>query len=341
MELLKILDALTRTYSVSGSEDSLINTVNAIVPKSLCVEEDAIGNIHVKGGNGKRKILLDAHCDQIGFRVTNICENGFLKLDAVGGIDARTLLSARVKVLVKKAVMGVFASVPPHLQKGDGKKDFPTLSELSLDIGAGSRKEAEKLCAIGDFAALYAEPFMLNSTRYCSGALDNKAGCAVLLYVMDRLFSENSLKNTQVELILSSQEEVALRGATAAAGKIAADACIVVDASFAKAPGCKGDCLGSLSGGPMIGVSPFLSKELTDSLCAIAKEQSIPYTLEVMSGATGTNADALSSVYNSGDCALISFPLKNMHSQSEIVDLRDLEAVSKIIESYIRKADAK
>lgn len=337
MELTKILNILCTEKSVSGNEKNLFSVVNKILPPTLSASADNIGNIHIKGGEGEKKILLDAHCDQIGFTVVGFCDNGFLRVRAIGGIDVRTLLGARVEIFGKERLIGAFSSVPPHLQKEGDSKKFPALDELAVDIGYSLEKTKE-LVSLGDIAVVENEAFMLNENKFCASALDNKAGCAVMLSVMDRLFREKTLKNTCVELILTSQEEVGLRGAKATDIK-GFDEAISVDVSFGAYPGAPEENTGVLGKGAMLGHSPFLSKRMTKELENLAERLNIPLQHEVMGEGTGTNADAL-SLSSDIEAALISIPLRNMHSQAEIADMRDLENLVKLIESYIKEADA-
>ena len=338
MEILKILNILCAEKSVSGSEGNLLPAIKKILPDNLSATTDKIGNIHVKGGTGNKKILLDAHCDQIGFVVVGFCDNGFLKVSAVGGIDARTLLGARLEIFGKEKLLGVFSSIPPHLQKDGDSKKFPAIDELAVDIGLPLDK-AKQLVSLGDIAVIENDAFMLNQNKFCASALDNKAGCAVMLSVMDRLFSENTLKNTCVELVLTSQEEVGLRGAKATDLKDF-DEAISVDVSFATYPGAALGSTGELGKGPMLAHSPFLSKRLTTNLMSLSEKLGIPLQHEILGEGTGTNADAL-SLSSDIEAALISIPLKNMHSQAEIADMRDLENLALLIESYIKEADAR
>ena len=338
MELVKILNILCAQKAVSGSEKNLLGAIKKILPSTLSVSADNIGNIHISGGVGEKKILLDAHCDQIGFVVTGFCDNGFLKVSAVGGIDARTLLASRLEIFSKEKLVGVFSSVPPHLQKEGDSKKFPAIEELSVDIGLPLEK-AKELVSLGDIAVIENDAFMLNQNKFCASALDNKAGCAVMLSVMDKLFAENTLKNTYVELILTSQEEVGLRGAKAIE-LYGFDEAISIDVSFGSYPGAPSEGTGTLGKGPMLGHSPFLSKRLTKDLELLANRLDIPLQHEIMGEETGTNADAL-SLSSDIEAALISIPLKNMHSQVEIADMRDLKSAAKLIESYIKEADAR
>ncbi|MEE1279911.1 MAG: M28 family peptidase, partial [Oscillospiraceae bacterium] len=312
MELVKILDRLCSIPTVSGNEDKLLKVLSKILPESLEISLDNIKNIHIKGGEGDKKILLDAHCDQIGFIVTDFCDNGFLRVAPVGGIDVRTLLGARLKVFGKEELVGVFSSVPPHLQKDGDANKFPAIEELAVDIGL-PLVTAKELVSLGDTAIIENTPIMLSQNRYCAAGLDNKAGCAVMLYVMERLFNSPLLKNTSVELVLSSQEELGMRGACAVSRKEEFDKVISIDASFADFPGCPQDSVGVLAKGPMLGHSPVLSKAFTQELSCLAEKLLIPMQHEVMGRSTGTNADVLSLASGGVDCALISLPLRNMH----------------------------
>ncbi len=340
MELVKILDRLCAVPTVSGNEDKLLELISQILPKSLEISLDNIKNIHIKSREGGRKILLDAHCDQIGFIVTDFCDNGFLRVATVGGIDIRTLLGARVRVFGKEELIGVFSSIPPHLQKDGDSKSFPKIEELAVDIGLPLEMAKQKVCR-GDTAVIESNPFMLSQNRYCAAGLDNKAGCAVMLYVMQELFTSSALENTSVELILSSQEELGLRGARAISDKKDYDTVISIDASFAAFPGCPQDSVGTLANGAMLGISPVLSKNLALELTSLAEELSVSLQCEVMGNSTGTNADVLSLISGDTECVLISLPLRNMHSCIEIVDMRDLYSAAQLIEAYIRKADEK
>ena len=298
-------------------------------------KKDKIGNIiferNIEGA--KKRIILDAHCDRIGFKVTEFFENGFVKLAAVGGIDARVLIGARVK-FIESGLLGIFSSVPPHLQKSGDSDSFPKLSDLAVDTGFSLDEIKDKI-KIGDTAYIYEEPITLNQNYICAPALDNAAGCAVLLDV----FTSLKLKNTSLTLVLSVQEEVGCRGAKAFDEIKNADLAICVDTSFAYAPGCDKNETGELGKGAMIGHSPILSRELTRKFVEVAKASSLPYQNEVMTRSTGTNADLLSLKNGGLPTALISIPIRNMHSQSEMLCISDLENTSRLICEFIKEAD--
>ena len=217
------------------------------------------------------------------------------------------------------------------------KYGMPTMVEL--DGLHACLEKAKELVSLGDTAIVESEAFMLNQNKFCASALDNKAGCAVMLSVMDRLFSENAIKNACVELILTSQEEVGLRGAKAIE-LYGVDEAISIDVSFSAYPGAPSEGTGTLGKGPMLGHSPFLSKRMTRDLEELSKKLEIPLQHEILAEGTGTNADAL-SLSSDIEAALISIPLKNMHSQVEMLDIRDLEACAVLLENYVREASAR
>ena len=340
MELLDILSTLCSVKAVSGNEDAMYAAACELSPSGAEISRDNIGNISVKFGLAcpSHSILLDAHCDQIGFIVTDFCENGFIKVAPVGGIDVRTLYGCRVEVLGKQRLDGVFGTVPPHLQKDSDSNKFPAVDDIAIDVGLSKEKVSE-LISRGDFAIVKSKFTKLNENRICCAGLDNKAGVAVLLFVLKKL-SESGLKNTCVTLLLSVQEELGMRGACAASENCA-DSIISVDASFADYPGCPSEKTGRLGGGAMLGHAPILSRSLTAALEELAENRNIPLQHEIMNGTTGTNADRLSMCAGGSQCALISLPLLNMHSAVETVDLRDLYSCADLIEAYIREVDAR
>ncbi len=338
MQVTEILEKLCTLNLIASNEASLFSEACSVFGDKAKIERDKIGNIYIKIGNdnAKNKILLDAHCDQIGFVVTDFYDNGFLKVAAVGGIDARAAFGSRVTVFGKETLEGVFATVPPHLQKGESDK-FPAIDELAVDVGL-SKNEAETLISRGDFVLIKSEFTCLGENKVCSAALDNKAGVAAL-FALGLKLTQAKLKKTCVTLLLSVQEELGLRGAFAA--EFDADEVIVIDTSFGSYPGAPSEKTGKLAGGVMLGHSPLLSRPLTEKIEKIAVEKDILIQHEILSESTGTNADRLTLKAGGVDCALISLPILNMHSASEILDLSDLNSLIDLLEAYVREADEK
>lgn len=340
MNTTDILKRLCAVPYLTGREAQLYKAVEDCLydKSSLC--RDNFGNIVLKTGNpsSQNKLIIDAHCDRIGFVVTDILDDGFLRLAAVGGIDNRTLFGARL-ISVDGGIEGVFSLVPVHLKKeGDGKS-YDSLSDLALDIGF-SFDETKKRVSVGDFFIYDTTAKTLCNDVFTGAGLDNLAGCAAAIDSFNRL-CEKKLKNTEVTVILSCGEELGLRGARAASTEINADRAICIDVSFGAVSGAPSEKTGVMGKGVMLGVSPVLSREFLCDIEAAANEDKLPIQYEIMGEGTGTNADALSLSIGGCECALISIPIRNMHTPIETVKLSDISVCSDLIVSYAAKEDAK
>ena len=340
MELSLLLTRLCTAPGVSGRERALHDRLIELAPTCASVERDAASNLTLTlepSGTANRTVTLCAHADRIGFVVTDFCENGFLRVAPVGGIDPRTLPASRVTVYGRETLTGIFATVPPHLQREEDEKVYPEVDRSAIDIGL-SLQQAQALVSRGDFVTLQETPAALSEHAFLAPALDNRAGCAVLLAVADR-FAENPPKSTRLVLLFSAQEELGCRGARVNRAAAASDAVIAVDTSFSSFPGTPPEKTGTPGAGPMLGISPILSEDLTHTLQTLARQQQLPIQSEILPGLTGTDADVLTLFPGGEACALLSLPLKNMHSAAEIADLRDIAACVRLLEAYLQKED--
>ncbi len=299
-----------------------------------CASIDRMGNVVLEIGNqgSDRRILLDAHIDQVGLIVTSINEKGFLKIAPCGGADRRTLPGQPVQVLGKETVTGVVCCLPPHLVDG-GEDKVPSVDEMAVDIGL-TKEEAEAVVEPGDRIVFLTEPQDLLGSRITAPALDDRAGCAVLLRAVQMLASYD-LKNCAVSVLLSTREETGEQGAKTAAFWLDPTEAIVVDVSFAEQPGVSSEKSGKLGAGPMLGIAPGLDRKMGAEIAEIAKQEEIPFQYEVMGGPAGTNADQIGVSRGGVRCAMLSIPLRNMHTPTEIVDLQDLEHTAQLIAAYI------
>lgn len=325
---------LCKCSGVSGNEEKISDCCKDIISKYTTAEKDYNNNIIAVFGNEKadKTILLDAHLDQIGLIVTDIDENGFIKADKCGGIDLRTLPDSPVIVHGRQDLKGVVCCMPPHLS--DGKEDLAiTIDKVWIDLGLPCEKVRE-LVSVGNVISLYSEPKTLLNNRVCSPALDNRAGVAVLLKVCEII--SNKELNCKVVVLLSCQEETFGTGAKTKSFKVDADECICVDVSFANQSGVKDQYSNiELGNGPMICVSPNLNRNMVNKLKSIAENKNIPYQIEVCNGRTGTNADHITVSKNGIKTAVLSVPLRNMHTQGEIADIDDIENTAYLISQYI------
>lgn len=333
INLENILTALCSNCTVSGSELENYELIKELLPQNMSIEPDHNGNIIATIGNKDSDdiILLDAHNDRIGFVVTLIDENGFLKVANCGGIDRRVLAGSVVEVLGKKKLRGIVCCLPPHLSDG-GEDKAPSADSIYVDTGL-PKEEVERYITLGDKIAVYAKPRKLLGKKFTAAGLDNKAGVATLIRVA-HIIKDISL-NCCVKLLFSSQEETGFLGSRTASFSIMPDSAIVVDVSFATQPGVAGDKCGEMSKGPMLGTAPILDKEMFVKLKEIADKEDIPYQTEVMNGTTGTNADAVTITGNGIKTGLVSIPLSNMHTQAEVVDMDDIEKSAQLIAKYV------
>ncbi|MBR4306261.1 MAG: M42 family peptidase, partial [Ruminiclostridium sp.] len=152
------------------------------------------------------------------------------------------------------------------------------------------------------------------------------------------LLKDKKLKYN-LDVSFTSQEETGERGAKIAAFNLNPDICLEMDVSFAYTPDSERHKCGELGKGVMIGVAPSLSKRLSKELIAIAKEKEIPYSLEVMGGETGTNADAIGVAKGGAECGTLSIPLRYMHTPVEVVDPKDIEAIGRLIYEFAKEGE--
>jgi endoglucanase len=331
-QMQDIIFKLSKANGVAGGEFAASEVAKEELSKYMPVSVDALGNVTGKIEGSGVHILLDAHIDQIGMIVTSIDDHGFLKVNKCGGMDIRVLAAHEVTVWGKKPLLGIVTSTPPHLaNKNDGgkAKDF---DEIAIDVGLSKDKATELICP-GDRITLNGAQQRLLENRICSPALDDRAGVASILRCLELL--KNKKHNCQVSVMFSVQEETGGSGAHTGGYSAAADESIAVDVSFAYAPDVAREKCGEMGKGTMLGFSPILDHGMCLTLEKIAKAKNIPLQYEVMGGRTGTNADEIQLSRSGTKTALLSIPLKNMHTSVEIIDLQDVESTARLMAEYI------
>lgn len=339
MNLGLLLKKLSNMICVSGQEPSEIAEFKTMLTTYGATKSDNLGNIIVtkKATNkAKNNIMLDAHIDEVGMVVADITQEGFLKVAASGGLDPKVCYGAEVIVVGKKHLKGIVCTIPPHL-KSSAQKGIPDINQLFIDIGLNASK-AKELISPGTKIVWNANFLKLQNNIFAGKALDNRASCAALCYVLE-LLKDVEFKNTELNVIFSAQEEVGGHAAGCAAYGLNPTHCIVVDTTFAVGPGIK-NIYGKLGGGPMVGISPFLNQDFSNTLIDIAKKNKLSYQLEVMGGETGTNVDHLIAVLYNQKPALLSIPIKYMHSPVETVDLNDIKSTAKLITEFVKIKEA-
>ncbi len=339
MNIKEILSKLSMSDGVSGNEVNASQTALSILKgyTENCYI-DKTGNVIAEFGertdNGCH-IMLDAHIDQVGLIVTSITENGFIHFANVGGIDRRLLPAQQLVIHGKENIKGVVCSIPPHLSGSDEGK-AAKLEDMLIDTGLSYEEICSKV-SLGDLITFDTQFKELLDNKVTGSALDDRCGIASVIYALELI---RECETESFTVVFSTQEELGERGAKLAAYKINPDIAIAVDVSFAYTQGdCEYKC-GKIGKGAMIGVSPSLSKTLSDKLISICKTNDIPYQTEVMNGLTSTNADQFSVNRNGCKAGTVSIPLKYMHTPSEIVKIEDIENTGRLLAELLKKGGA-
>ena len=313
-----LLKRLMLVPSVSGREDKIREAIKKeILPYADEISVDSMGNLIArKKGNGKR-IMLCAHMDEIGFFVTNIEDNGRLSVCGVGGVN--TLSASFQEVVSENGVSGVIFP--------ENSKEVPKAENLTIDIGAKNKKQAEKLVEIGDFFVCKPKLEKLQNQRYIGRPVDDRVGCAILIDTLKRVKSDNDLY-----FVFSVQEEVGGRGAKPAAFGIAPDYGIAVDVTYSKDAGELMPTKAKLGGGCAIKIkddgaisSPVLVKRMRE----LAKAAGIKYQDEIIL-AGGTDASAMQIAGRGTMVGAISIPMSNIHTSCEMFDMLDVKEAVKL-----------
>lgn len=327
------LKKLCNSTFVGSEQKAKTLAIKTLTPFVDEIKTDLTGSIFgfIKGKSDKT-ILLEAHIDEIGFTVTNVLENGFVRLSNVGGIDIRTLPANTVKIHAENGdIIGVFTSTPPHLAK-DKNDEFSSLDEIFVDTGL---KNAKDLIKIGDFATFNTQAVELQNGFISAKSIDDRSGCVSLIEVAKNIKAQGTPKDNII-ILLASGEELGNRGAKIGAFNKQIDEAIIIDVSFGFTPNCDKEKCGEMTKGAMIGVSPILDKQMREKLINLAQENNIPYQLEVMNGLTSTDADVVTITETGIKTALVSIPIKYMHTPIETVYLNDIKAVSDLITEYLK-----
>ncbi len=324
----------------------IVGTPSARVPARMSVTGggDVKGRAGAKDGADAqpRRLVVMGHIDEIGLIVTHIDDEGYLWFREVGGWDAQILVGQRV-VLATRAgeLRGVIGKKPIHLLRDDDRKKVAEVRDLHIDVGAKDGKEAGGLVRVGDVATIDAEALELPNGRVASRALDNRLGSFVALEAA-RLVAEQGSSEWEMVAVAAAQEETTFGGSRTSAFSLEPDAAIVVDVTHATdAPGIDVKEAGKheLGSGPVVSRGSTLNPRLFELLHDTAERESIPFTVEASGRNTGTDADAVHLSRGGVPTALVSIPLRYMHSPVELVELRDVHACARLIAAAALRLD--
>ena len=337
---MNYFDYLTRLCTApgpSGFEGPAVSAARELL--SPLVDEtsvDRLGSVIGLRRCGKEnapKVLLDAHLDEVGLIVTGI-EEGFLRCTSLGGIDSRVLLDREVTVLTQPPRLGVVAVKPPHIMApGEGDKAIP-LGELWIDVGL-DQETAEREIPIGTPIVYREEVFRLAGDQIAGKSLDDRACFAILLCTLELLQGEQL--DVDVAVLGSCFEETSGDGALVATFAQNPDCAIAVDVTFGVTHDGPKEVGFELGKGPAVGIGPNCAGWMVNLLRRTAKEQEIPFHPEVMAGETGTNGWDMQVAREGLPVALVSLPLKYMHTPLEVISGADAEQAAQLLAGFLRR----
>jgi putative aminopeptidase FrvX len=308
------------------------------------ITHDTVGSTaaRVKGTGDGPFVAVVGHIDEIGLIVHHIDDDGFLWFTGVGGWDASVLIGQRLEIATRgDRVVGVVGKKPPHLLKEEERKKVPELKQLHIDIGARDGGDARSRVRVGDVAVIAGEPVELPNGRVISRSLDNRLGCFVALEAA-RLVAEAGGAPGDVAAVAVAQEEITFGGARTTAYSLRPDIAVVVDVTFATdAPGSEEKELGrhKFGSGPVLTRGSTLDPTVFELLHAAAEAEGIPFTVDASARSTGTDADAFHVSRAGIPSAVVSIPLRYMHSPVEMVQLDDVENAAKLIAAFARRLE--
>jgi len=326
------LSEITALRGASGCEDEVRDALRAQAERVLGgrgrVYADTMGNLyaHRPGTDAAKKhVMLTAHMDEVGFIVRFATEEGLLRFASVGSVDPRVIASRRVLV-GENRVPGVIGFKAVHLMTRADREKAPGYDALSIDIGATSREEAEKLCPPGSYAT-FDSPYMEFGDGFAtSKALDDRVGCLVLLDIL-----EKSDYPGDITCVFTVQEECGLRGARVAANRVKPDLALILEGTTANdmgdVPGhLQVTCCGKGAVVSMMDKSAIMDRALRDLAMKTARTRGIPAQLK-RAVAGGTDAGPIHTSNGGVPCLVMAVPCRYIHSPASVCKLSDIDAL--------------
>ena len=341
---LILLKELTEADGAPGFEGDVHKLMKRYIEEVTTeINTDHLGGIGGKLGNTGPKVMLAGHLDEVAFMVSKVMDNGYLRLQSLGGWWGHVMLSQRVKIKGHKGdVIGVIGSKPPHVLPPEERKQVVKMEHMFIDIGVESKEEVEAAgVQVGDPVIPICPFEQMANPKYLLGkAMDNRTGCYMALQLLQQL-KDQSLTN-QMYAGATVQEEVGLRGATTLVQTVKPDVAVAMDVGVAEdTPGMESESKIKLGKGPLIGfydATMVPHRGLRNVIVQIAKEEHIPYQVELMSGG-GTDAGKF-HLYGEGvPSIVIGVAARYIHSHVSVVHRDDLENGIRLVKAFVQRLD--
>ena len=337
----KLIQELISLPGACGQEHAVIKYLyERLKDQTDTCYVNGLGDLIVtkKGAFDGPVLAVSAHTDEVGFIVKKIETSGLIRFEKLGGHDDRILLSQKVLVHGEKGPCpGVIGTISAHMQRFDNTSLIRNYREMYIDIGAADDQEVREMGVSEGDQITWNSPFTrCGKSRAYGHAFDDRCGCAVLVKAIEN--TDFSKVHGTLIGIFSTQEEVGLRGATAAASSIRPDVALAVDTTaVSDTPEAMMDktlALGKGAGIKVMDFSLLASKAVWKFMRKIAEENNIPYQLEIFTG-IGTDAGALHQGYDGVPSGVISIPSRYAHSNVEMIDMNDFENCEKLLEAFL------
>jgi putative aminopeptidase FrvX len=311
-------------------------------PHAATVQCDAYGSTWATlPGKSERIVMLAAHADEIGYMIKHIDDHGFLRLDRVGGSDTATARGRRLTILGDHGpVPGIIGNTAIHLRRGDQSPEkAPAIHELWVDIGAANPAEVAKLGIRVGHPAVYQDgPMELANRKVVSRALDNRIGSYIIAQVMKRIAAAKKKPAFTLVCLNAIQEEIGGHGAIMATYRLKPDVCVCLDVTHATdTPGLEAAKHGSvkLGAGPTLTHGTANHPLVVQRLASLAEHAHIPIQHEASSRFTGTDTDKIFHSRQGVPSALVSLPLRCMHSVVETAHLDDVARTIDLLAAFV------
>ena len=337
VDIYQALERLSTACGPSGYERAVAAEAKELLePLVDEVWTDRLGNVvgvRRCGIPGAKKLLLDAHLDEIGLVVTGI-QDGFLRFGTIGGVDPRMLPDLEVTVLTDPPRLGVVACLPPHVLTPEEREKAPPVQDFYVDAGL-DQEQAQTHIHIGTPMVFRSQCFRLGDRQVCGKAMDDRS-CFVALLRAAELLRDKAL-DVDVYFLGSVQEEVGCAGAITSTQALNPDWCVAVDVTHGKTPDSAKGRAYDLGRGPAVGIGPNMTRWMSNRLLDKAKARNLPVQKEVMGGSSGTNAWVMQTRNEGIATAVLSLPLKYMHTPVEVLDLEDLEHTGQLLAAFAQQ----
>lgn len=333
MDIQTTLEQLCAVNGPSGFEGPVAELARQLlepmVDEVYTTRLGSVVGVRRCGRENAPRLVLDAHLDEIGLLVTGQ-EEGFLRFRTIGGVDPRMLCDREVTLLTDPPAYGIVTCMPPHLQSREDMEKSTPVSELFIDIGC---KGDEVHVPVGTPGTFRGGCTPLGDEQFCGKALDDRACIVTILRALELL--DGKALGVDLYVLFSTREEVSAAGAAAAVWQIAPQMCIAVDVTHGQTPDGPKDKTFKMGGGPAIGIGPNMTRWMSRRLCELAKAENIDYQREVMESHSGTNAWPMQISREGVATAVVSLPLKYMHTPIEVVNRADMESVARLLAAFV------